>query len=172
MTFNREKNFTLSARTGAESPPFAPGGVRGVILRLRQYQFLFEELVKRDFKKKYKRSVLGMGWSVLNPLLMLLVMWVVFANLFGRGIVKPEILILDEVLSVGDGAFRKKSEAKMMEILKGGTTTIFVSHSIGQIKRLCNKVLWLEKCEQKAFSADVEAVCDEYEGLDKLERRL
>ena len=79
-------------------------------------------------------------------------------------LVKPEILILDEVLSVGDGAFRKKSEAKMMEILKGGTTTIFVSHSIDQIKRLCNKVLWLEKGVQKAFSAVVKAVCDEYEG--------
>lgn len=48
-----------------------------------KHRFLFEELVKRDFKKKYKRSVLGMGWSVLNPLLMLLVLWAVFSNLFG-----------------------------------------------------------------------------------------
>ncbi len=53
---------------------------------IMQYQFLFEELVKRDFKKKYKRTVLGMGWSVLSPLLMLLVMRLVFANFFGRGI--------------------------------------------------------------------------------------
>lgn len=53
---------------------------------LRQYQFLFEELVKRDFKKKYKRTVLGMGWSMLMPLLMLLVMKIVFGQFFGRSI--------------------------------------------------------------------------------------
>ena len=53
--------------------------------RLREFRFLFEELVKRDFKKKYKGTVLGMGWSVLSPLLMLLVMKVVFENYFGRG---------------------------------------------------------------------------------------
>ena len=52
----------------------------------RQYQFLFEELVKRDFKKKYKRTILGMGWSMLMPLLMLLVMKVVFGQFFGRSI--------------------------------------------------------------------------------------
>ena len=52
--------------------------------KLKQYQFLFEELVKRDFKKKYKRTVLGMLWSVLSPLLMLLVMRLVFTQFFGR----------------------------------------------------------------------------------------
>ncbi|MBE6396790.1 MAG: ABC transporter permease, partial [Lentisphaerae bacterium] len=50
---------------------------------LKQYQFLFEELVKRDFKKKYKRTILGMGWSMLMPLLTLLVMKVVFEQFFG-----------------------------------------------------------------------------------------
>lgn len=50
-----------------------------------RYQFLFEELVKRDFKKKYKRTILGMAWSVLSPLLMLLVMRLVFTQFFGRG---------------------------------------------------------------------------------------
>jgi len=55
-----------------------------MIERLKKYQFLFEELVKRDFKKKYKRTVLGMGWSMLSPLLMLLVMKVVFEQFFGR----------------------------------------------------------------------------------------
>ena len=54
--------------------------------KLRKYSFLFEELVKRDFKKKYKRTVLGMGWSVLAPLLQLLVMRIVFTQFFGRGI--------------------------------------------------------------------------------------
>ena len=78
--------------------------------------------------------------------------------------IDPEILILDEVLSVGDAEFRKKSETRMMEIIKGGATTIFVSHSIDQIKRLCNKVLWLEKGVQKAFSSDVKTICDQYEG--------
>ena len=56
---------------------------RNFMQNLQKHRFLFEELVKRDFRKKYKRSVLGMGWSVLNPLLMLLVLWVVFSNLFG-----------------------------------------------------------------------------------------
>lgn len=51
---------------------------------LKKHKFLFEELVKRDFKKKYKRSMLGMGWSMLSPLLMLLVMKVVFEQFFGR----------------------------------------------------------------------------------------
>ncbi len=52
----------------------------------KKHQFLLEELIKRDFKKKYKRSVLGMGWSVLSPLLMLLVMRLVFTKIFGHGI--------------------------------------------------------------------------------------
>ena len=52
--------------------------------RLKRHQFLFEELVKRDFKKKYKRTVLGMAWSVLSPLLTLLVMRLVFTQFFGR----------------------------------------------------------------------------------------
>ncbi len=56
----------------------------GIITKLRQHQFLFEELVKRDFKQKYKRTVLGMGWSLLSPLLTLLVMKIVFTQFFGR----------------------------------------------------------------------------------------
>lgn len=62
----------------------------------------------------------------------------------------PHILILDEVLSVGDGAFRKKSEAKMREIIAGGATTILVSHFLAQVRELCTKVLWLEKGGQTA----------------------
>lgn len=57
-----------------------------MITKLRQYQFLFEELVKRDFKKKYKRTVLGVGWSLLSPLLTLLVMRMVFTQFFGRSV--------------------------------------------------------------------------------------
>lgn len=55
-----------------------------MLAKLRQHQFLFEELVKRDFKKKYKRTVLGMAWSILSPLMMLLVMRIVFTQFFGR----------------------------------------------------------------------------------------
>ena len=55
-----------------------------MIQKLKQYQFLFEELVKRDFKKKYKRTVLGMAWSILSPLMMLIVMKLVFTQFFGR----------------------------------------------------------------------------------------
>ncbi len=57
-----------------------------MLQRFKRYQFLFEELVKRDFKKKYKRTVLGMAWSLLSPLLMLLVMKLVFTHFFGRTI--------------------------------------------------------------------------------------
>lgn len=81
--------------------------------------------------------------------------------------VRPEILILDEVLSVGDGAFRKKSEAKMKEIIDGGTTTILVSHSLEQVRKLCNKVLWLERGQQIAFG-DTVILCGLYQQyLDK-----
>ncbi len=76
--------------------------------------------------------------------------------------VDPDIIILDEVLSVGDGAFRKKSGDKMREILSSGVTGILVSHSIDQVKELCNKVLWLDHGEQIVFSADVDKVCDAY----------
>ena len=78
-------------------------------------------------------------------------------------LVQPDILILDEVLSVGDGAFRKKSEAKMREIMNGGAATILVSHSIGQVRNMCNKILWLHKGEQIAFGDDVATLCDAYE---------
>ena len=77
-------------------------------------------------------------------------------------LVQPDILILDEVLSVGDGAFRKKSEAKMREIIQGGATTILVSHSVQQVRELCNKVLWLEKGEQVAFG-ETGILCDLYQ---------
>ncbi len=76
--------------------------------------------------------------------------------------VEPEILILDEVLSVGDGAFREKSEAKMREIIKNGKATILVSHSISQVRRMCNKVLWLDHGKQIAFG-ETEHLCDLYE---------
>lgn len=84
-------------------------------------------------------------------------------------LVKPDILILDEVLSVGDGAFRKKSEAKMREIIAGGATTILVTHALGQVREMCNKVLWLDRGKQVEFGADVVGICDRYRNF--LEKR-
>jgi len=78
-------------------------------------------------------------------------------------LVQPDILILDEVLSVGDGAFRKKSEEKMREIIAGGAATILVSHSVPQVRELCTKVLWLDHGRQVALSADVKKICDAYQ---------
>ena len=78
-------------------------------------------------------------------------------------LVNPDILILDEVLSVGDGAFRKKSGEKMVEILSRGVTGLFVSHSVGQVRELCNKILWLDHGKQIAFSDNVEVLCNAYE---------
>lgn len=79
-------------------------------------------------------------------------------------LVQPEILILDEVLSVGDGAFQEKSAAKMQEIIGAGAATILVSHSLKQVRELCNKVLWLHRGHQIAFGK-AGPICDRYEGF-------
>lgn len=76
-------------------------------------------------------------------------------------IVDPEILIVDEILSVGDIAFQAKSEAKMKSMINGGTTVLFVSHSIEQIKNLCNRVVWLEHGKVRKIGPAKE-VCEEY----------
>ena len=76
-------------------------------------------------------------------------------------IVNPEILIVDEILSVGDIKFQEKSKNKMMEMIRGGTTVLFVSHSLDQIRALCNRVIWLEHGEVQMIG-DVNIVCDEY----------
>lgn len=75
-------------------------------------------------------------------------------------IVEPEILIVDEILSVGDLAFQAKSEDKMMQMINGGTTVLYVSHSLESIKKLCNKVVWIEK--GKVVKVGGSEVCDEY----------
>ena len=76
---------------------------------------------------------------------------------------QPEIIILDEVLSVGDGAFRKKSKEKMMEILESDVTGILVSHSVSQVRELCNKILWLDHGNQIAFTDEKDLYLDAYE---------
>lgn len=75
-------------------------------------------------------------------------------------IVEPEILIVDEILSVGDIAFQAKSERKMLSMINGGTTVLFVSHSIEQIKKMCDKVVWLD--HGKMIKMGGKEICDEY----------
>ena len=76
-------------------------------------------------------------------------------------ITKPDILIADEVLSVGDFLFQQKCEKRMQELMSGGTTVLFVSHSIEQVERMCTKVAWLSHGEVK-MNGDVETVCAAY----------
>ena len=77
-------------------------------------------------------------------------------------VVQPEILIVDEILSVGDAAFQAKSYARMMELMGGGTTVLFVSHNLQQIRDMCSKVVWLENGSVKMFG-ETQEVCDVYE---------
>ncbi len=76
-------------------------------------------------------------------------------------IVEPEILIVDEILGVGDINFQAKSEEKMIEMIKGGTTVIYVSHSLESIKKICDKVVWLDK-GIIIKSGNVQEICDKY----------
>lgn len=76
-------------------------------------------------------------------------------------VVKPEILIVDEILSVGDAAFQEKSRKRMMELMGGGTTVLFVSHDIGQIREMCWRVVWLEQGKMR-MSGEASEVCDVY----------
>ena len=76
-------------------------------------------------------------------------------------IVNPEILIVDEILSVGDIKFQEKSRKKMMEMIKGGTTVLYVSHSMASIEELCDRVVWLEHGQVKMIG-ETKEVCDKY----------
>lgn len=76
-------------------------------------------------------------------------------------VVDPEILIVDEILSVGDIAFQKKSEAKMKSMIGGGTTVLFVSHSLAQIEKICNRVVWLDHGKVVKIG-DAKEICQEY----------
>lgn len=76
-------------------------------------------------------------------------------------IVDPEVLIVDEILSVGDIKFQEKSKNKMMSMIEGGTTVLYVSHSIDSIKELCSKVIWLDHGKIVKIG-DTKEICDEY----------
>jgi teichoic acids export ATP-binding protein tagH len=73
-------------------------------------------------------------------------------------IVKPDILIVDEVLAVGDRAFQEKCKTRMEEMLRGGTTLLFVSHSAKQVQELCENVVWVDKGEIKAIGRSEEII--------------
>ena len=78
-------------------------------------------------------------------------------------VVEPEILIVDEILSVGDASFQEKSRARMLELMGGGTTVLFVSHNLDQIREMCRRVVWLERGKMKMIGW-TEEVCDAYAG--------
>ena len=76
--------------------------------------------------------------------------------------IEPEILIVDEILAVGDAAFQEKSRARMMELMSGGTTVLFVSHSMNQIREMCERAIWLEHGKVQMVGP-TEEVCNAYE---------
>ena len=79
-------------------------------------------------------------------------------------VVSPKILILDEVLSVGDAKFRKKSEKKVLSMFDSGVTVLFVSHSLAQVQRICNKAMILEKGKLIAYG-DIDEISEQYEKM-------
>lgn len=79
-------------------------------------------------------------------------------------IIEPEILIVDEILAVGDAAFQAKSHDRMLELMTGGTTVLFVSHDLDQIRRMCDRVVWLDHGEVKMLG-ETNEVCEAYMAL-------
>ena len=77
-------------------------------------------------------------------------------------VIEPEVLIVDEILAVGDESFQQKSRRRMMELMSGGTAVLFVSHNIGQIREMCSRVLWLEHGEMRMYG-EVNEVCNAYQ---------
>ena len=84
--------------------------------------------------------------------------------------VKPDILIADEILAVGDFLFQQKCEERIRELMKGGTTVLLVSHSIDQIESLCNRVLWIEKGHKQMLGNTFE-VCNAYRNIQNSPER-
>ena len=76
-------------------------------------------------------------------------------------IVRPDILIVDEILAVGDERFQRKSRERMMELMSGGTTVLFVSHNLEQIRQMCDHVVWLDHGKVRAFGP-TEEICQQY----------
>lgn len=78
---------------------------------------------------------------------------------------KPEVLIVDEILAVGDAAFQEKSRDRMLELMGGGTTVLFVSHNLQQIREMCSCILWLDGGEVRMVG-NADMVCDAYDGKE------
>lgn len=76
-------------------------------------------------------------------------------------VVQPDILIVDEILAVGDADFQEKSKKRMLELMGGGTTVLFVSHSLDQIREMCDKVIWLDHGQMK-MDGETQEVCNAY----------
>lgn len=85
-------------------------------------------------------------------------------------LVAPQILIVDEILSVGDPPFQQKSQGKMMEMIRGGATVIFVSHSMQAIQKLCKQVMWLDHGHMKMLG-DTDTVLEAYSDFCHLEKQ-
>lgn len=81
-------------------------------------------------------------------------------------VVEPEILIVDEILAVGDADFQAKSKRRMMELMSGGTTVLLVSHTLSQVREMCDKVLWIEHGQVQGYG-ETKALCDAYEGKER-----
>ena len=77
-------------------------------------------------------------------------------------VVKPDVLIVDEILSVGDAAFQKKSKERMLDLMSGGTTVLLVSHSAKQVEELCSKAIWLQRGKMIAIG-ETKEICQRYE---------
>ena len=135
----------------------------------RENVFLYGSVLgfSRDFMRKHYREIVD--FSELNDF-----MKVPLKN-YSSGmrarlgfsiatVLRPDILILDEVLSVGDAKFKKKSENKMMELIEGGTTVLFVSHSLSQVQRICNKAMILDHGKMLAYG-DIDEVSKQYEKI-------
>ena len=80
--------------------------------------------------------------------------------------VQPDVLIMDEILSVGDGDFQRQSHRRMRELMSGGAAVLFVSHSLDQVRELCTRALWLEGGEMRML-ADAQTVCEAYAGRSR-----
>lgn len=81
-------------------------------------------------------------------------------------VVEPEILIVDEILAVGDADFQAKSKRRMMELMSGGTTVLLVSHTLSQVREMCDKVLWIEHGRVQGYG-ETKVLCDAYEGKER-----
>ncbi len=79
-------------------------------------------------------------------------------------LVKPDILIVDEILAVGDFLFQQKCEKRIADMMSGGTTVLIVSHSIEQIERLCSRIMWLDKGKVRMIG-DTATVCEQYKNI-------